>query len=194
MSSSDLEVLLGVVNNQAIQLSLRWKLFCQLFDSGTENIELLNRSGSNVFGLFQRLVLDDVMISLSRLTDPEKSFGNENASVRNVLTKAKASLPADTIAEVESLNKELENHVLNIRKYRNKALAHADLDHALNVSELPSVTYDELEKAMKVLQEIVNKVASSAFHWTTSFDPIIQYGCGGDSLLKILKRGHSAEG
>ena len=174
MASRDLERVLNAVNDQVIQLSFRWKIFCQLFDSGPENVELLNKSGSNVFGLFQRLILDDVMISLSRLTDPDKSFGNDNASVRNIVTKAKACLPAATIAEVETLVSELDKHVLNIRKHRNKALAHADLGHALNVSALPAVTYDELEKAMKILQEIVNVVALEAFRWTTHYDPIIQ--------------------
>lgn len=191
MASPDLESALNAVNGQVIQLSLRWKIFCQLFDSGPENIELLNKSGRNVFSLFQRLVLDDVMISLSRLTDPEKSLGSENASIRNVVAKAKACLSAATIAEVEALVSELDNHVLNVRKHRNKALAHADLGHALNVSALPCVTYDELEKAMKTLQEIVSRVASEAFRWTTHYDRTIQYGCGGDSLLKVLKRGHS---
>lgn len=193
MASSDLESVFKAVNGQVIQLSLRWKIFCQLFDSGPENIKLLNKSGSNVFGLFQRLVLDDVMISLSRLTDPEKFSGNENASIRNVVAEARTFLSANTIAEVEVLIKELDNHVLNVRTHRNKALAHSDLSHALNVSALPSVTYDELEKAMKTLQEIVNKVSSETLRWTTHYDPIIQYGCGGDSLLKVLKRSHSKD-
>ena len=189
--ASDLESVLNAVNSQAIQLSFRWKIFCQLFDSGPENIQLLNKSGSNVFWLFQRLVLDDVMLSLSRLTDPDKSFGNENASVRNIVTKAKACLPVSTIAKVETLVSELDKHVLNIRQHRNKALAHADLGHALSVSALPAVTYDELEKAMKTLQVIVSMVASEGFQWTTHYDPIIPYGSGGDSLLKVLKRGHA---
>ena len=193
MASEDLKSVLNAVNAQVIQLAFRWKIFCQLFDSGPENIQLMNKSGSNVFGLFQRLVLDDVMICLSKLTDPEKSPGGENASIKNVLGKARTYLSAPTFTEVEALIVELEHHVQNVRSHRNKALAHADLSHALNVAALPAITYDELEKAMKTLQEIVNKVASEALRWTTHYDPIIQYGCGGDSLLKVLKRAHSDE-
>lgn len=190
MTGTDLENALKAVNSEVIQLAFRWKIFCQLFDSGPENIELLNKSGSNVFSLFQRLVIDDVMICLSRLTDPEKSLGNENASIRNVVAKSKACLSAPTIAEVELLVITLDSHVQNVRKHRNKVLAHADLSHALNVSALPPVTYDELEKAMNTLQEILSKVASEALRWTTHYDTIIRYGCGGDSLLQVLKRGH----
>jgi len=191
--NSDLENLLNAVNKQVIQLSYRWKIFCQLFDSGQDNIELLNKSGSNVFELFQRLVLDDAMISLSRLTDPEKSSGNENASVRNLLEKAKSHLKISTVTEVEAQITELDNYVLSIRKHRNKALAHSDLEHALNATALPPVTYDELESAMKTLQAIVNKIASEACRRTTYYDPIIPYGCGGDSLLRALKRCQGTE-
>jgi|SRR3989344_408811 len=192
MATSELEDLLNVVNNQVIQLAYRWKIFGQLFDSGPENIELLNKSGSNVFALFQRLVLDEVMIALSRLTDPEKSAGNENASVRNLRAKANACLETKTIAEVDALIGELDDHVRNLRKHRNKVLAHADLGHALNVSALPPVTYDEIEKAMEALQTIVSKVALESFRWTTHYDSIILYGSGGDSLLEVLRHAHSS--
>jgi len=193
MPNPELEKTLNAVNKQVIQLSYRWKIFCQLFDSGQDNIELLNKSGSNVFELLQRLILDDAMISLSRLTDPEKSCGNENACIRNLLEKAKNHLESDTVTEVESLISKLDNHVLGIREYRKKALAHTDLEYALNVIALPSVTYEELEHAMETLQSIVNKIAYEAFQRTTQYDPIIPYGCGGDSLLRALKRSHRNE-
>lgn len=189
-TNPDLEDILTAVNNQVVQLSYRWKIFCQLFDSGPDNIELLNKSGSNVFGLFQRLALDDAIISLSRLTDRARSFGNENASVRTLLQKAKNRLKQDTITEVEDLINELDNYVRDLRKYRNKALAHADLGHALNATALPPVTYDQLENAMKTVQAIVTKVGSEACRSTTHYDPIIPYGRGGDSLLEILKYSH----
>lgn len=187
----DLENLLNAVNKQVIQLSYRWKIFCQLFDSGQDNIELLNKSGSNVFELFQRLVLDDAMISLSRLTDLGKSKSSENTSVRNLLEKARSHLESSTVTEVEAQITKLDNYVLNIRKHRNKVLAHSDLKHALNAAALPSVTYDELESAMRTLQSIVNKIAYETCRRTTHYDPIIPYGCGGDSLLEVLKRGRS---
>lgn len=189
--NSDLENLLNAVNKQVIQLSYRWKIFCQLFDSGQDNIELLNKSGSNVFELFQRLILDDAMISLSRLTDPEKSKSSENVSVLNLLEKARSHLKKSMVTEVEAQIDELNNCVLTIRKHRNKALAHSDLEHALNAAALPSVTYDELESAMRILQSVVNKIANETCRRTTHYDPIIPYGCGGDSLLKALRRSHS---
>ena len=192
MSTGDLEKAINAVNNQLIQISYRWKIFRQLFDSGQENIDLLNKSGSNVFELMQRLILDDVMMTLSRLTDREKSSGGENASIKNVVVKARASLSPTTNDDIGDLVIELDTQVTNVRKHRNKVLAHADMTHAMNVSLLPPVTYDELEKALKLLQEILSKVTLEAFKLTipVDYNVIIPFGCGGKSLLSALKRAH----
>jgi len=190
MQNSDLENVLKAVNDQVILLSYRWKIFCQLFDSGQDNIDVLNKSGSNVFELFQRLALDDVMISLSKLTDPEGVGDKENASVRNLLAKASAHLKLESNAEIEALMAKLDGHVENLRKHRHKVLAHADLRHALTACALPAVTYDDLENAMATLQSIISKIASEVYGWTTHYSPTIPYGCGGDTLLAVLTRGH----
>ena len=202
-AKKDLEDVLNVVMNQLKQLSVQWKLFCQLFDSGGQNIKILNSSGSAVFALLQRLIIDDVMLSLYKLTDSEaprhakseNASGNaksENASIKNVVAKAKSFLTVQTNSTVSALIVEMDGYVKNVRTHRNKSLAHADLKHALKVCSLPPVTYDELEKAMKVVKEIVSKVASEACGWTVpvTYNVIIPFGRGGDSLLNILKLGH----
>lgn len=196
MVNPDLENVLKAVFDQVVQLRVRWKIYCQLFDSGPANIELLNKSGSLVFSLFQKLILDDVIMSLSRLTDPKESCGNENASILNLVEKAKECLSETACAGVKDSIKELDKHVLKFRKHRHKRLAHADLNHKLDKSALASINHDELEKAMKTLQEIFTKVATEAGSWkiyNPDYNVIIANGCGGDSLLKVLKRGHSNE-
>src|SRR5690606_404225 len=111
-----------------------------------------------------------------RLTDPERSFKNENASIKSVVVKAAPSLSAATRAQIDDLISALDRHVKNVRTHRDKALAHSDLSHALKVAVLPSVTYDELESAMCTLQEIVRKIASEVFGWTTHYDVIVPFG------------------
>jgi len=135
-------------------------------------------------------MIDDLMISLSKLTDPARSRQFENASIYNMMAKAKALLSPTTSSQVDALICELKQHVHNIREHRNKSLAHADLDHALKLSALPPVTYDELEKAMTTVKEIITKVASEACRWTPQYNIIIPFGADAESLLKVLKRGH----
>ena len=191
-ANSEFDSALDLVFEHGLQMSYRWKIFCQLFDSGPENISALNERGGNVFELLQRLILDDLMLSLSRLTDPAVSGKNKNASLRNFLEKAKPRLSGAVIAEVESLQSKLDGLVRNVRVHRDKSLAHSDLNHASKVSALPIVTYDELELAMKYVKEIIIKVAWEAGRSRLRFDIIIPFGCDGYSLIKVLKLGHAA--
>lgn len=195
MPNLEMENALDVVNAQVAQLLFRWKLYGQLFNSGSGNIELLNKSGSNVFRLLQILILQDVMMSLSKLTDRAKTGPHENASIKNVVAKASAALPVATKDEVDALITKLEGHVQNVRVHRDKCLAHADLTHTLQASALPSVTYDELEMAMRTLQEIIAKVAFETCRWVipTNNSVTIPFGTGGDALLRVLERGHRAD-
>src|SRR4030042_5336764 len=79
--------ILQAIEDEFILLKYHWKIFCQLYGSGPENIELLNKSGSNVFQLLQKLIIDDAMLKLCRLTDPPKSAGKETASIKGYLEK-----------------------------------------------------------------------------------------------------------
>jgi hypothetical protein len=50
--SPSLDDVFGAVNQQVTQLSHRWNIFRQLFDSGPESIELLTQLQHRVFGTY----------------------------------------------------------------------------------------------------------------------------------------------
>lgn len=192
--AATLESVFECVNRSVIQLSFRWKIFCQLFDSGPDNIALLNASGAEVFGLFQRLALDDVIMALSRLTDPASSGRNksdENANIKYLLQNATDSLDQDTNAELQASLARLEDHVKNLRVHRNKALAHADLRHTLNPDALPQVLYDDLEGAMKECRNLMGKLGKLLFACTCTYEVIIPFGRSGSDLLSLLRKAHA---
>ncbi|MGJ0391475.1 MAG: hypothetical protein ACR650_01745 [Methylocystis sp.] len=190
MTDVDLKDTLEAVFDQVLEISLRWKVFRQLFDSGEENIVLLNNSGSFVFGLVQRLLLYDAVISLSRLTDGEKSCGQENASIKNLFVKAKKKLSPEDIEKIERSLCELEGYTRSIRNHRNKTLAHADLKRATGRHTFQEITYDELELSMKSIQEIVIILGKTAGVQINHYETIIPFGCDGSYLLKILRKAH----
>ena len=125
--------LLTAIEREFIQLGYRWAMFCQLFDSGQDNVDLLNKSGSKVFQLFQKLLIDDLMMSLCRLSDPPKSMGYENASLRNLAEKLAEQLSPESKTKINEKFTELEQHLEKVTILRNKALSHTDLTHALNI-------------------------------------------------------------
>lgn len=189
-----LESVFECVNDSVIQISFRWKIYCQLFDSGSDNIALLNASGAEVFKLFQRLALDDLMLALSRLTDPAYSGRNksdENASIKYLLQEAAASLDQNTLAQLHGSFERLENYVRDVRVHRNKALAHPDLHHLLQPDALPRVLYDDLEGAMKECRYLMSTLGKSLFARTCSYDLIIPFGRSGVDLLSLLRKAHA---
>lgn len=184
--------LLSAIENEFIQLRYRWALFCQLFDSGQANIDLLNKSGSNVFQLFQKLIIDDVMMILCRLSDRDKSMGHENASIRNLFKRARKNLSDETANEVEAKLLELDAHMKNISTLRNKAISHKDLDHALNTELLPRPTYDELEKSIETVKTLLNSFTRELLNYSANYAVVMPVGRDGNKLLHVLGKAHES--
>ena len=140
MTRAEVEGLANTVNDAVVQLSYRWQIFRQLYDSGTESIEAMNRQGSNVFQLLQKLIIDDVTLSLARLTDSATVGNNANASLPFLLGKSSPYLEKNDIARLDGLLDQLISSVSKIRRHRNKALAHSDLKLVLQPDRLPPLT------------------------------------------------------
>ena len=185
--------LLNAIECEFIQLVYRWQLFCQLFDSGQENIDLLNNSGSNVFQLLQKLIIDDVMMALCRLLDPDRSMGHENASIRNLLKKVKGRLSEETSMEVDAKLSELYEHMKKISTLKNKALSHSDFEHVLNAEPLPRPTYGELEKSIDAICSILNTLTGELHDYSASLVPKMPCGHDGNKLLSVLAKAHESK-
>lgn len=182
--------LLSAIEKEFTQLRYRWELFRQLFDSGQEKVDLLNKSGSNVFQLLQKLIIDDTMMTLCRLSDRASSMGYENASIRNLCEKTKGILPEETNKEIETKLLELNEHMTNILTLRNKALSHTDFTHALNTELLPRPTYDELERSIDVVKNILNAITEKLSGYRISYVPLMPIGYDGNKLLNVLAKAH----
>lgn len=185
--------LLNAVEREFTQLHYRWLIFCQLFDSGQDKVDLLNKSGSNVFQLLQKLIIDDVMMSLCRLSDPPKSMGYENASLKNLVEKLEQKLPVESQNVITAKFAELQKHLAQIAILRNKALSHTDLNHALNTESLPRPTYNELEGAIGAITNILNEITGRVFDYTSNYIPHLPFGCDGNKLLSVLAKAHGHE-
>ncbi|MEX0707659.1 MAG: hypothetical protein WD078_06805 [Woeseia sp.] len=190
MTRVELEALANKINDAVVQISYRWQIFCQLYDSGPESIDAMNRRGSNVFQLLQTLIIDDIVLSLARLTDKASVGRNVNASLPYLLDQASRYLDQNDHTILEASLADLTREVVRIRNHRNKALAHVDLRSALHADRLPRLTYDELESAMAKCKQFMSDLTAVLFGWSTHYDVLIPYGCDGATLLKVLKAGN----
>lgn len=178
--------LLTSIEQQFTQINYVWKLFLQLYDSGNENIDLLNKSGSNFFEIVQSLMIYDTMSALCRLTDPASTGKSKNASISLLLEHFKGDIDDDLLKEYKVIFSEIDEHIENIRITRNKMMSHSDLEHSLKVLPIPKVTYDDIENSISVIRKLLEKITGNS----TEYTPHIPYGTDGNKLLSVLAKVH----
>jgi AbiU2 len=135
----------------------KWSEFQQLFDKGQERIELLNKVASNFFYFLNKLLFEDAMLHLCRLTDPAETMGHANLT----LMRLAESIPdQDFRAHVGKDADEVRRKCEFARKWRDKRLAHTDLTSFRNehASPLPSVTSKNIEDALQSMRAMLDSV------------------------------------
>ncbi|MBY8083189.1 hypothetical protein KW484_18735 [Vibrio fluvialis] len=94
-------------------------------------MELLNKNGAYFFYIAQHLFMDNVALSFSKLTDPNKQGANENLSLKQLTVLANNSGDLKLAHTLKEKFEELLKSCEKFRKLRNKRIAHADLGHAM---------------------------------------------------------------
>jgi len=117
MKLAELEELANTINDAIVQFSYRWQIFRQLYDSGTESIEAMNCRGSNVFQLLQKLIIDDVTLSLARLTDSATVGRSTNASLPFLLSKSSPYLEQNDFARLDDLIRQTKHKLADFSTF-----------------------------------------------------------------------------
>jgi hypothetical protein len=168
-------------------LHKKWSQYVELFGTNSERVDLLNRAAPSMFRTVQDTLLEDVLLHLARLTDPPKSMGKANLSVRHL-----AELLA--LTPVGSTANRLAGDALDAcgfaRDWRNRRLAHRDLNVALGqgAQTLAPASRAAVKSALTALENLLNAVSNHYLDSTTMFD----FGLGSEdaaSLLYLLRGG-----
>lgn len=170
----------------------RWTLYRQMFGTNLSRIELINRTSSNVFVEFQWLVIDYMVMSLSKLTDKARMGGNDNLSYHYLIEKVRESENFELAVELQSELKQLTIACEKFREIRNKRVAHNDLVVALDKdnSPLPGVSRADIEAALVHARNIMNKVELHFNDSQTLYQEIIlPHTNDGRSVLIWLQKG-----
>jgi hypothetical protein len=168
-------------------INKKWAQYVELFGTSRERIEILNRAAPSMIRTIQDTLWEDVLLHLARLTDPPKSIGKANLSVRR-LADLLVSSPIG--AKAASLTDTALDTCEFARDWRNRRLAHRDLDLALGQSVQPIAPASRaaVKASLTALEELLNAVSRHYLDSTTLFD----LGPGGEdavSLLYLLRDG-----
>jgi hypothetical protein len=107
----------------------KWGEFIELFSKTEARIDLLNRAAPAFFGMLQNEMWENILLHLARLTDKPKTVGKSNLTVQNFPAMIS---DASVCATVEALIEVAVERTEFCRDWRNRVIAHQDLDLALD--------------------------------------------------------------
>jgi hypothetical protein len=120
--------------NECAWIHWKWSEFNELFGENPKRIELLNECAPQFFSLIQQSLWEDILLTISRLTDPATSPGRKQNLSLTALTQFVAT---EICPELQSLIETAAQKAAFARDWRNRRIAHRDLNVALQQSSTP---------------------------------------------------------
>lgn len=160
--------LYGALSPQVAFLRLKWEQYRILFARSPARVELLNSVASGFFWVLQRVLWGDVLMHIARLTDPPstgpKNNPRENLTLLRLPEALKASglsVGSELSAEIETLVKQAEADTKFARDWRNRWLAHTDLDLALErkAKPLEPIAIHKVERALDAVGAVLKTIS-----------------------------------
>jgi len=162
-----------------------------MFLFGTsETVNLLNEALPAFFVRHEDLLLENIILSLARMTD-EKWSGSrknrqENLTLANILDLPDAQYQ-QLRAELRKKWTKIRDAAKQLRTYRHKRLAHSDLAHHLSPST--KVAPDISIRSIKKLLEQISDLLKTFDHFFTGVEPGYQppatYGDASDLIAYL---------
>ena len=186
--------LLRDLQRQAVGIEGVYAVQMQLFGTGPENVELLNRSGSIAFAYFESLADQYIILKLSAMTEGPVVAGRETLSVKRLqhmlhrVPDNQHLLTAEFFEEFDRLAEDLRRKMCATREFRNKHVAHLDLEQ-WQAREWVPLTNGQIRKAMEALYKLLNHVEYAIMGGckTEYTGMLLPSDSDGNKLLGLLK-------
>ena len=176
--------------HQVCDVHLQWNEGQTLFGN-EEVVELLNRTAPSFFARYQRLFLDDIISGISRLADPPEDRKYKNLSMFRLRDCVHATKVLTLITKYDIALAVFETNVDSLVKYRNKKLAHTDLDTFRQVVTLPSVNIGHIKAALAALSDMMNTVQEHLYQSFTGYEHVAPGQGSADYLVYCLRKGQN---
>jgi len=183
------------LRNQLTWIHLKWNDFRSLYADSEETVNLLNEAAPDFFHNLQRMMWEDVLLHICRITDRSKVAGKDTLTV---LRLAKSTPDQSLKQVVESLADDVTLTTKFARDWRNRRLAHHELPPQAGQSSKPlaHASRQNVEDALAALRAIMNAVSQHYLNSTTGYEYSIEALGGIAALVSRVRLGveaHRAE-
>jgi hypothetical protein len=188
--SNDARGIYEQLYSQVSLLTFNWLTYKKLFSVDQEQIDLLDRTGRSFFQAYHDTLLNDVLLSLSRITDNPKSAKGARISLRRLLLHLDLNVDPVFTSKFKTLIEQAEQDCVPVRQHRNKQVAHLSLDTVVNsrLNPLPDLNVKQIDDALGKVQKALILYSLTVLDESHLFEPI-QAVRDATSLLFFLQRG-----
>jgi hypothetical protein len=164
----------------------QWNQYRQLYGHSPERVAFLNEVAGHFFGMVQDVLLDDVLLHLTRLTDPPK---------RNLTLKRLFGFAPDPAlgAELDRLVPAACEACDRARTTRNQRIAHTDFTRAVagTFEDYPSRA--DVEAALRAIRAVLHRLETHYWQTATAYERFLPAGGDADGLVSYLLKGVRAD-
>jgi hypothetical protein len=157
------------ISSELTWIHWRWKQYRTLFGEKQSRIDLLNEAAPFFFHIVHNVLFEDTLLAIARLVGPPKSLNKPNLTVeRFPPLLADVTLRNEICALVQKAKISAEFAV----DWRNRRLAHRDLDLILSRSQLPltPATREQVEVTLSALRDVLGRIEMECCNAATVYD------------------------
>jgi hypothetical protein len=186
--ASDRVALFRAIETEVAWLQAKWLVFRRLYATDDRTVDLLNRSAPWFFTVIHQVMLDDLALSLTRLTEPSMVAGKETLVLDRILAECESSASPEVVEELARLVASAKKHSATLRPARNQRIAHTDLKATIHgsLTALPTTSRTEIEAALQDIFAALNLAAPHLGSATTDYELTSEFAST-ESLLACLK-------
>lgn len=180
--------LLNSLYNEISWLTFKWIEFRELYGTKESRIEIMNKTAPFFFSTIQKVLWENLLLGIARITDPPETRGKKNTTLRAL---GQHIQDGEFKIEFEKDISEILTESEFCRDWRNRWIAHMDYELSVNrdsAAPLKTANRLKLRTTLENIQALYNKVSFKYLNSSVSWQMLSSH-TGAVSLLYRLEDG-----
>jgi len=177
------------LKDEVVWLHTKWENHRQLFQTSEKRRMLLAECAYAFFLIIHRVLIDDVLLSLSKLTDPAGKGKTQKLSFETLQKRVEKHGDHRLVSELKEILANLKEKSKAIRTHRDKRIAHLDVQTTMKQVELDNISVEMVEEMLALAAEYMNAVEGHYYERSLCYEGGIASYSDADALVSKLQDG-----
>ena len=135
----------------------KWGQYKELFATSEDRVQMLNRAAPGLFGSLQRTLWTDIILHVARINDKPSTAGRANLTLRSLVQAVEEPGFRSELTSLADRARELARFCTD---WRNRKLAHKDLDLAIQKAAKPleAASRAKVQDALGSIADLMNSI------------------------------------